>query len=173
MSCEKLMLSLLQNDTVVRLLLRRLDHEGSVEIASHGYSMYPFIRPGDVCKFNACKVSDLSSGDVVLYISQNGKLVGHRLLRTVGKPPSLHIVVKGDTNANPDPLIQSDAVLGRLTEIRRGHRVIAPNHGTARIWTWLLVNASVMHKFARKWLHMKFIWQHRLKRLRFSAKEHF
>lgn len=170
------MLLLPMDEAMTTVLLRNLHRRGYVEIASEGYSMYPFIRPGDVCKFIPCDVTKLVAGDVVLYVSQSGRLVGHRLLHVIGIPLNMGIVLQGDTNVHSDGLISTDAVLGRLIEIRRGRRVIVTHLGIARVWTLLILKVPLMSKSVRKWLHITLIWQHRWNRLRlssrFSSREH-
>jgi signal peptidase I len=169
------MLSPSRNDGVVAsLLVRRLREQGYIELESQGYSMFPFIKHGDICKFVMFDRRSLMPGDVVLYVTAHGKLVGHRLIDVTDNPP--YILAKGDTNAFTDPVVPTDAVLGRLTEIRRGRRVIVTHLGIARVWTLLILKVPLMSKSVRKWLHITLTWQHRWNRLRlsfrFSSREH-
>src|SRR5690554_5795003 len=101
------------------LISRQLNEYGYVDIPSSGYSMFPSIRPGDVCQFSPIDRKQLLIGDVLLYINEEGKLIGHRLIRLTDSEAGLILECKGDTNNDPDIVVTYDRVLGKLVPIRR------------------------------------------------------
>src|SRR5690606_20802597 len=115
------------------LISRQLNEYGYLDIPSSGYSMYPSIRPGDVCQFSPVAREQLLLGDVLLYINEEGKLIGHRLIRLTDSDAGLILECKGDTNNDPDMVMTYDRVLGKLVRIRRANRkgkmiTISANH---------------------------------------------
>jgi signal peptidase len=101
------------------LIRRQLNEVGFVEIPSSGYSMFPSIRPGDVCQFGPAQQDSLVIGDVLLFINEEGRLIGHRLLRILCNDNRMILECKGDTNNYPDQNVPMDRLLGKLVLIRR------------------------------------------------------
>lgn len=101
------------------LIRRQLNEVGSVDIPSSGYSMFPAIRAGDVCQFGPIIDGNLIIGDVLLFITDEGKLIGHRLIRMINNEDGMHLECKGDTNKYPDQTVPMERLLGKLVHIRR------------------------------------------------------
>lgn len=64
-------------------------------------------------------------GDIVL-VARDGRLFAHRLLKTPGLSQSSGILTQGDSMPIPDPPIDEDKRLGRVTYIVRGGKSIEP-----------------------------------------------
>jgi signal peptidase len=116
------------------VLIRRQQNEfGYAEIPSSGYSMFPSIRSGDVCQFGPTIRESLMIGDVLLFINEEGRLIGHRLLRVFSNDNGLFLECKGDTNNYPDQIIPMERLLGKLVLIRRvnskGKSITIPANG--------------------------------------------
>lgn len=92
-----------------------LNSRGYIRIPSHGMSMAPIMKTGDIFQFEP--VSDfrqLKAGDIVLYESHRGELIGHRYIGTLTRNGETMIVCKGDFNRNPDPPITLAQVIGKM-----------------------------------------------------------
>jgi signal peptidase len=79
-----------------------------------GGSMEPAIPLGALVDIVPAPVERLHSGDVVSIQAPNGVVITHRVTRVVHLSDGWYVEVKGDANAEPDPvLIPSAWVMGR------------------------------------------------------------
>ncbi|SDC02348.1 signal peptidase, endoplasmic reticulum-type [Paenibacillus sp. UNCCL117] len=97
-----------------------LASKGYVDIPSHGVSMFPLIRTGNICRFEPFSAERLQAGDILLYLSDKGVLVGHRYCRQTRENGRTLFICKGDSQDYDDPPLTSEQLLGRLVSIRKG-----------------------------------------------------
>lgn len=85
-----------------------------------GWSMFPSIRPGDMVRI--CKgESPYQAGQVIVFFTQQ-KLIMHRI---VGWDPlSSRWLVKGDTCSHFDPKLSDRHIVGYVSRVVRGRRII-------------------------------------------------
>lgn len=77
-----------------------------------GWSMYPYIKNGDLLVVDVTPES-IDIGDVIVY-KYKGELIGHRVMEIL---PNGYIV-KGDNNPSPDPLVVSDdMIIGEVENV--------------------------------------------------------
>jgi len=116
-----------------------------VELRAAGYSMYPYIRPGDICRFEPPR-HPLRKGQVALVVSPRGVLFSHRLIGLKRKNGRLVYIFRGDTNPHPDAPCVPEQVVGVLTSlVRHGKRVDERRVGRM-VWSWTMVK---FHLFFR------------------------
>ncbi|WP_391563898.1 hypothetical protein [Paenibacillus cremeus] len=107
--------------------------------------MAPLIRSGDICRFVPIeKLSDLRVGDIILFISNSGDLVGHRYIGTTTREGNVLYVCKGDFNRDSDPPIQADQIIGRMISIRGSKIEIHMSSFWMKIWGSMIVNIPVL-----------------------------
>ncbi|WP_159882588.1 S24/S26 family peptidase [Paenibacillus puerhi] len=99
---------------------RVLASQGYVDIPSHGVSMFPLIRTGNICRFEPFSPEYLRVGDILLYVSDNGVLVGHRYHRQVEDRGQVRFICKGDSQEQDDPPLRKEQLIGRMISIRKG-----------------------------------------------------
>jgi len=93
---------------------------GEIRLRVFGTSMVPSILPGDlICVQRAC-VSEISTGEIVLY-SRDGRMFAHRVLELVGCGNDTLLITRGDRLPQNDPPISSTELLGRVTSLGRGN----------------------------------------------------
>lgn len=132
------------------LLSQHLRKQGFLEIASVGDSMYPLIREGDLCRFEPVVPDTVRKGDVLLFVTKDGHLVGHRYLSQYSKQGENYYVCKGDTNKFPDEPIRSQQIIGKLTLIRTAPRRMIRMEGLLpRMWGVLTVRVPRMWRLLR------------------------
>ena len=93
---------------------------GEVRVRVFGTSMVPSILPGSLISVQRADVSEISSGEIVLY-SRGGRFFAHRVVaRTcIGEQPAL--ITRGDRLCYDDPPITSVELLGRVSFIQHGN----------------------------------------------------
>jgi signal peptidase I len=100
---------------------------GSVSIAIHEGSMFPWFRSGDAVFVRRCEFESVSVGDVILF-ERGSELLLHRVIRRVSKEVTLGagalLVTKGDAANYEDSPIVAKQLLGRAIRIhRRKHHI--------------------------------------------------
>jgi signal peptidase I len=94
-----------------------------------GSSMLPFVRDGDVICVSPLERAP-GPGDVVAFVhATTGRLVVHRVVARRGDLYTLRGDNAGD---GPDGEVGLDALLGRVTEVRRGDRPVRLGLGPER-----------------------------------------
>lgn len=102
-----------------------------------GGSMSPFIRNGDVVEVVPLK-GKINLGDVVFYCSSYGSPVVHRVIQRNKE----NIITKGDSVSNPDQLILSKQVLGRVVTVEKNGWCIRLDRPMGRLLNILLATIS-------------------------------
>ena len=109
---------------------------GEVRLRVFGTSMVPSILPGDLISIQRANLSEISSGEIVLY-SRDGRLFAHRVVARAGSHDDPRLITRGDRLSHNDPSVSSSELLGRVTSIQcadgRGHRRVQPE---ARLSAW-------------------------------------
>ena len=117
---------------------------GEVRIRIAGSSMLPVIRPGDIVSVRRCVPTQVSRGEIVLFI-RDKRLFVHRVL---GEKPSADgqsaLITRGDSVPENDPPVFAGELLGCVTAIHRGRRVIVP-YRTSSIFERMI--SSVLRRF--------------------------
>jgi len=97
---------------------------------ARGFSMYPFIRDGDVISVASPDRRTPGVGQVVAFIHPDtGKLVVHRVLRR----RSAAWLLRGDNVRESDGLVPLDRIVGRVISVERGGRPVRFGLGPERI----------------------------------------
>ena len=103
---------------------------GEVRLRVFGTSMVPSMHPGDLISVQRAGVSEISSGEIVLY-SREGRMFVHRVVDRgvvpcTGSPEQPFavqgeplLITRGDRLCHNDPPVSSSELLGRVTSIRR------------------------------------------------------
>ena len=137
-------------------VLKQLVHEnGSIEIPAKGNSMFPFIQEDDPCSFIECQHSLLKKGDVALFYTSSGQLVGHRLIRTQRYDGQRYYTFKGDTNLGMDVPVPESAVIGKLVHVKKKKFILDVDHFPAVAWRWVILSFPFLSGILRQYLNQK------------------
>jgi signal peptidase I len=102
---------------------------GKVRLRVFGTSMVPSILPGDLISVQRAGLSEISSGEIVLY-AREGRLFAHRVVGRVGSHDDPRLITRGDRLSQNDFPVSTSEFLGRVTSIQcgdgRGHRQVRP-----------------------------------------------
>lgn len=125
----------LSGPALVELLRAVLDKGAPFRFRAKGFSMYPFIKDGDVVTVSPLPDTSPSPGDVVAFIRpETEKLVIHRVARKRGDS----FLIKGDNTPHADGLIPEANILGCVTEVERDGKNVFLGLGPERFLIALL-----------------------------------
>jgi hypothetical protein len=115
---------------------------GQVSLPASGYSMYPYIIPGDICEFRPIN-GKVNEGQILLVISDEGIVYFHRLHQIIRMGSGIKYFLRGDANPTYDASIYRSQIIGVLTELNRNGKRIDEVLWTRRLWSFLAVRASI------------------------------
>ncbi|CAG7632566.1 hypothetical protein PAECIP111802_01858 [Paenibacillus allorhizosphaerae] len=104
--------------------------------------MLPFIRTGNICRFEPIEPLRLRKGDVVLFVSGSGTLVGHRYFGQTFIGSERMFLCKGDSNVYPDDPVPADRIIGRMVWIRKPIGQYRASDPRLKLWAWLVTRVS-------------------------------
>ncbi|MFP3123384.1 S24/S26 family peptidase [Ectobacillus funiculus] len=133
-----------------------LEKKGWIDIPSSGVSMYPLIEEGDICRFiplNSEK--DLKKGEIILFASDKGQLIGHRYCYTFFENGVPYYVLKGDTNVSSDPPVTDVHLIGKLAMIKKKKFQLDFQGIVARMWTYIVFALPALPRYCKRYLYRK------------------
>lgn len=86
-------------------------------IRAEGNSMLPVLHEGDLIEFKQVPFSEVQFNDIIL-IYRNNIFVTHRVIYKA----DTFVIARGDNNADADPPIRPDMILGKVFRFRRHGR---------------------------------------------------
>ncbi|NOZ47608.1 MAG: signal peptidase I [Chlorobi bacterium] len=106
------------------LLGEQFLNEGKIlKITAGGFSMFPFIRRGDIVYIKKINNEYLKIGDVVVF-KTNLKFIAHRLIKINFKNSEAVYTCKGDSMIKYDNPINKGQIVGKVFGISRNNRYI-------------------------------------------------
>lgn len=144
----------------IELLRRTVIKDGYIDLPSMGDSMYPLIKQGDICRFCDFEQDSLQKGDIVLYWSEKGRLVAHRLVKIVYMPDKVQYLFKGDSNLGYDRPVNEGQVMGKLALIKRGDKSIMIENSFFYIWGKMILFFPIISGLLRNYLNKRNIFQY-------------
>ncbi len=128
---------------------------GWIDLPSHGTSMYPLLKSGDICRFTTVDSLTIKKGDIILFQSNNGQLVAHRFITYQTFGSELKYIFKGDTNLGPDDPINTDQIVGKLTYIKKGNFIITDKNIITFIWKKMILLFPILSALLRTYLNKR------------------
>ena len=87
--------------------------------------MLPTIFPGDTLVIERTSGESARNGDIVL-VSRDDRLLAHRLVRKGAMENRPRVWTRGDSMVAPDPPVDEDKMLGKVSAIMRNGKRIRP-----------------------------------------------
>jgi signal peptidase I len=129
-----------------------LDAGASFRLKACGWSMYPFVREGDVLEIAPVPFGEIGIGDIVFYRS-GSRLLTHRVVGFVSEGDEVLIRARGDGFIQADPPVGESDLVGRVEAIyrpRRGtERVIQLDRGIRHRLGVLIARSKIAHRSVR------------------------
>lgn len=96
---------------------------GEVRLRVLGTSMVPAIHPGDLISVQHANLSEISAGEIALYLRE-GRLFAHRVVARTASGEESRLIMRGDRLPQNDLPVCASEFLGRVQLIeRRGLRL--------------------------------------------------
>lgn len=133
------------------LLIKVLQIRGTIDMPATGTSMFPFIREGEVCRFVSMDRENVKRGDILLYQSNQGQLIAHRLIHKAGDLYQC----KGDSNLGNDDWVSSGQLIGKMVYVSKNHKIIHLNGLIGKAWAWFILTFPLISKVLRRFLLLK------------------
>ena len=121
-----------------------LKSKKKVTLKLNGYSMYPFIKPGDVGTISECSISSLKIGEIIVFKHHNN-WIAHRLLKKRLIDGNHLLIAKGDTSKKNDKPISEAMFIGRLAGLSRSGRVINLESKKRNITSFLIARTATIN----------------------------
>ena len=130
---------------------------GAIRLRVFGTSMVPSVLPGDLISVQRANLSEISPGEIVLYLRDN-RLFVHRVVARAGDHDNPRLITRGDRLSYDDPAVSSSELLGRVTSIQapdgRWHRELRP---ARRLSIWERIFVDVLRTSDRAtYLYLRF-----------------
>jgi signal peptidase I len=94
---------------------------GEIRLRVFGASMVPSILPGDLISVQRAVVSEISCGEIVMYVRE-GRMFVHRMVGRTDSPELSLLITRGDRLRYNDPPVSSSELLGKVISIERAGR---------------------------------------------------
>ena len=143
----------LSRPALIGLLQAVLDRGMPFRFRAPGFSMFPFVRDGDVVTLSRLPGDSPALGQVVAFVHpETGKLTLHRVIGKRGDS----CLIKGDNSPDADGLVPKASVLGYVTNVGRHGKKVFLGLGPERFLIaclsrrgLLLPSLSLVWKLAR------------------------
>ncbi len=123
---------------VISLLLQNGER---VRMNLYGFCMRPFIKNGENVTIKPIKPEDLRCGDII--VSQfNDRFKIHRFLKFKTISDTKFIIAKGDRCINIDSPVSLNLLLGKITHVNKGQKIIGYETPTWKSINFILAKLS-------------------------------
>ncbi|MGE7780198.1 signal peptidase I [Peribacillus sp. NPDC097264] len=129
--------------------------EGSFHLPAQGNSMYPFIKSGDICYFNECKLVQLKKGDIVLFYSETKRLIAHRYYKEMKNNQQRQFLFKGDTNLGYDQPIHGEQIVGKLLFVQKRNTKLYVSSFLAKTWGKLIMSVPMLTIVLQRYINFQ------------------
>jgi signal peptidase I len=110
---------------------------GAVRLRVFGTSMVPSILPGDLIFIQRAKASEISTGEIALYLRE-GRLFAHRVVAQAGSAEQPLLILRGDRLRGQDSPVCPSELLGKVKFIERGGSQFQPASKLS-VWQRMIV----------------------------------
>lgn len=138
----------------MEMLKHMLENRGYVKIPSHGTSMFPLIRTGNICRFEPVLAEEIEIGDILLFALDSGLLVGHRFIRREVRNGRTYYICRGDSRITEDPPLREEQILGKMVSIQKAHLTLWTNGRWQTAWGACIVHMPFLSAAINTYLRL-------------------
>ena len=116
----------MNTEDAISLRKKLIENNHSVKIVASGYSMFPFMRNGDVQTISPVPIEEIKVGDVAVFERDND-WISHRVIAIRNPNNETTLILRGDTCIQIDPLVTNANYIGKTVGFERGTQTINLN----------------------------------------------
>jgi signal peptidase I len=95
-----------------------IENNHAVKIVASGYSMFPFMRNGDVQIIKPIPIEEIKVGDVAVF-ERDSDWISHRVIAIHNNNNKIILTLRGDTCIQLDPLVTKANYIGKTVGFER------------------------------------------------------
>lgn len=118
----------------------------AVQTLASGYSMFPFLRKGDLLTVEPVSMDKIKRGDVVVFESEE-KWIAHRVIRIRNGAAGLEFLLRGDTCIEFDPVVDKENFIGSVRVFTRKNSKKELSNGVLNAWRKIIETLGVLYNF--------------------------
>jgi signal peptidase I len=118
----------------------------SVQTVASGYSMFPFLRIGDLLTVEPVPMETIKLGDIVVFES-GGKWIAHRVINIRSKADGLGFLLRGDTCIEFDPVVNKENYIGSVRVFTRMNSKKVMFKGVLNAWNKIILAIGLVYNF--------------------------
>jgi signal peptidase I len=121
--------------------LQLIEEKGKIYLRLSGFSMFPFLKEGDVALIKKVEINALKIGDVIVF-KHGQKMIAHRLMEINQNEEHYTLTTKGDTSKKIDPLFNEADYVGKIISFNRKEKNIVITTKFYEIFGKIMVKTS-------------------------------
>lgn len=149
------------HETLLDLSGDLLETQYGIKLRVGGYSMFPFLKPGDIAVIHKTPISDLSIGDVLVFKRSKG-WIAHRLLKKTISNNSTELITKGDSCLKRDEIIREEMYVGKVVSFSRKEKMIDINRKGRYLYSLFILNTSRVSAFLLHLIVRVILWSRQI-----------
>jgi signal peptidase I len=118
----------------------------SVKTVASGYSMYPFLRAGDILTVDPVPMNQIKRGDIVVFEMEE-KWIAHRVVKIRNSAKGLEFLLRGDTCMAFDPIVDTENYLGIIRDFTRKNSKKNITDAGLLFWKKIIVTFGIVYNF--------------------------
>jgi len=118
----------------------------SVQIFASGYSMFPFLRKGDLLTVEPVLIETIKRGDVVVFELEE-KWIAHRVVKIRNGAKGLEFLLRGDTCIALDPVVDKENFIGSVQVFTRKNSKKKLSKGVLNTWRKIIEALGLLYNF--------------------------
>lgn len=118
----------------------------AVQTLASGYSMFPFLRKGDLLTVEPVSMDKIKRGDMVVFESEE-KWIAHRVIKIRNGADGLEFLLRGDTCIAFDPVVNKENYIGSVRVFTRKNSKKKLSVGVLNAWRKIIEALGVLYNF--------------------------
>ena len=119
----------------------------SVQIVASGYSMFPFLRQGDLLTVEPVPMETIKRGDIVVF-EIGEKWIAHRAVKISNSRNQTKISARGDSYLYLDPEVTKLNFVGIVNEFERNKTKKDTQKGLFKTWSQAINTMGITYNSA-------------------------
>lgn len=119
----------------------------SVQTLASGYSMFPFLKKGDILTVEPVPMEMIKRGDVVVF-ERGEKWIAHRVIKIRVCAEGLEFLLRGDTCIAFDPVVKKNNYVGTVKVFNRKKVEKQVNKGRQRVLNLMISCSGLFYNFS-------------------------